>query len=95
MSQSRDGGFVADVDGAATIGYAQGPFKGTNFSLPSPSSAIFHSHRFVESFIYAREICLSSNVVSQGLLSKVEGITELTPSVLDRHGAMLQPCRLE
>ncbi len=94
-SQSRDGGFVADAEGAATIGQAQGPLEGTNFSLPSPSSAILRSHGFVESFVYAREIRLSSQVVSQGLLAKVEGTTELTPSVLDRHGAMLQPCRSE
>jgi len=44
MSQSRAGGFVADVEGAATIGHAQGPFEGTNLSLPSPSSAVFRSH---------------------------------------------------
>jgi hypothetical protein len=94
-SQSRDGGFVADAEGAATVGQAQGPLEGTNFSLPSPSSAILRSHGFVESFVYAREIRLSSQVVSQGLLAKVEGTAELTPSVLDRHGAMLQPCRPE
>jgi hypothetical protein len=94
-SQSREGGFVADAEGAATISQAQGPFEGTNFSLPSPSSAILRSHGFVESFVYAREIRLSSDVVSQGLLAKVEGTTELTPSVLDRQGAMLQPCRPE
>ncbi len=94
-NQSKDGSFVADADGAATIGHAQGPFEGTNFSLPSTSSAILRSHGFIESFVYAREIRLSSYVVSQGLLAKVEGTTELTPSVLDRHGAMLQPCRWE
>jgi hypothetical protein len=95
MSQSRDGGFVANVDNATTIGYVQGTFEGTNFSLPSPSSEIFHSHWLIESFIYAREIHLSSYVVSQGLLPKVKGVTELTPLVLDRYGAMLQPCRPE
>jgi hypothetical protein len=93
--QSQAGGFVANVEGAAIIGYAQGPFEETNLSLPSPSSGVFRSHRFVESFVYAREIRLSSDVVSQGLLPKVEGATELTPLVLDGHGAMLQPCRPE
>jgi hypothetical protein len=33
--------------------------------------------------------------MSQGLLPKVEGATELTPLILDEHGAMLQPCRPE
>jgi hypothetical protein len=71
------------------------PLQGDPFSLPSPSSVILRSHGFVESFVYAREIRLSSDVVSQGLLAKVEGTTELTPSVLDSQGAMLQPCRPE
>jgi hypothetical protein len=81
------------VEGAATIGDAQRPFEGTNLLLPSPASAVFRSHGFVESFVYVREIRPSSDVGSQGLLPKVEGNTEQAPSVSDGQGATLQVCK--
>jgi hypothetical protein len=49
----------------------------------------------VQSLIDFRQICLSSYVLGEGLLPKVQCATQLPSFPLDGHGTMLKPTRPE
>ncbi len=87
--------FVINIYGATTISQAQSTFKRVDFSFPSPSGAIFSSHKFIQSLVDSRQIILSSHIMGQRLLPKVLRTAQLSSSVSNRHGAMLKPCRSE
>jgi hypothetical protein len=87
--------FLVDIDDVAIVGDVQGTLKGTHFPLPLPSSGIFHLHRFVQGLIDVRQIGLSSYVLGQRLLLKVQCTTQLSSVASNGHGAMLQLCRSE
>jgi hypothetical protein len=83
------------LDIIATIGDAQSTFKRTHFALPPSSNGTCCSHRFIQSLIDSRQICLSSCVLGERLLPKVQCATQLPSFPSDGHGAMLKPCRPE
>ncbi len=87
--------FVINIYGATMISQTQSTFKRAGFSFPSPSGAIFSFHGFIQSLVDSRQIILSSHIMGQRLLPKVQRIAQLSSSVSDGHGAMLKPCRSE
>jgi hypothetical protein len=87
--------FVPDLDIITMIGDAQSTFKRTHFAFLLFSSGITCSQRFIENSINARQICLSSCILGQRLLPKVQCITQLPSFPSDGHGAMLKPRRSE